>query len=96
MYSLPNLFLLFLEKKIINLNLINIYNKRIIFDLIPNNLEILLRPEYIKLIDKNTKLISIIRYNNQTNKLTYINNIDFFDKNKYSYNYSDIYSIDNI
>ena len=51
-------------------------------------------------IDMNA-IISIIRYNHQIKKLSYISNVDFFDdntftKNKYGYNYNDIYTIDEI
>lgn len=95
MYSLSNLYLLFLDKSFINLHLINIHKVTIFFDLYPNDFDIILRPEYIILTNKNSKLISIIRFNN-TNKLTYINNIDFFDKYKYSYNYKDVFIIDNL
>ena len=96
MYSLPNLYLLMLSNKKLNLRLININNKSIYLELNIDNLYIILYPEYIKLENKDNNLISIIRYNNQIKKLSYISKVDFFDKHKYEYKYDDVYTIDNI
>jgi len=101
MYSLPNLYLLILSNKLLNLRLINIHNKSINMELNIDDLYIILYPEYIKLENKHNNIISIIRYNHQIKKLSYISNVDFFDdntftKNKYGYNYNDIYTIDEI
>jgi len=101
MYSLANLFLLLLNNKKFNLDLINIHNKRISIDYDLEYYDIKLNPDFIVLTNKYNKLTSIIRYNNQINKYTFINNIIFFDtctfsnKKKISYNYSDIFKIDN-
>jgi hypothetical protein len=96
MYSLANLFLLLTNTNLINLHLIDINKNKTYFDLYSKNYDIILKPEYIKLTDKTNKIIHIIRYNNISNKLTLINNILFFDKNKYSYNYNDIFHIINL
>jgi len=62
MYSLPNLYLLMLSNKLLNLRLINIHNKSINLELNIDHLYIILYLKYIKL--KNNNLIFIIRYNN--------------------------------